>query len=98
MTENDPSPNAGVAAAQPALLALTPRYDASNHELYFNAIEAALTGEDRGMIRNTALTGSYGVGKSSILQGVAEEHKGRVVQLSLSSIGQYEGPRATRTV
>ena len=72
---------------QPDLLPLTPNYEPSNHNVYFKALEAALTGKDRNVIRNIALTGSYGVGKSSILQKVAESHGDRVVQVSLSTLG-----------
>lgn len=69
------------------LLPLTPSYDSANHEVYFKAIESALTGENRKTIKNIALTGSYGVGKSSILQAVAATHEESVVQLSLSTLG-----------
>ncbi len=37
--------------------------------------------------RNIALTGGYGVGKSSILKEVARRNKSRVVQVSLSTLG-----------
>ena len=75
-------PAEDVASIQ--LLPLTPEYKQS-HEVYWKAIETALAGKDRGKIRNIALTGSYGVGKSSILQKVAETH--RVVPISLSTLG-----------
>jgi len=69
------------------LLPLTPSYDKAKHEVYFNAIESALTGENRQVIKNIALTGSYGVGKSSILEEVATVHRRSVVQVSLSTLG-----------
>jgi hypothetical protein len=75
------------APEQPALLPLTPSYEPSNHEVYFKALEDALTGKNRKIVRNIALTGSYGVGKSSILQRVAEVHGHKVVQVSLSTLG-----------
>lgn len=37
--------------------------------------------------RNIALTGGYGVGKSSILKEVARRNRSRVVQVSLSTLG-----------
>lgn len=69
------------------LLPLTPHYEEANHEVYLKAIEAALTGDNRNAIKNIALTGSYGVGKSSILQKVVEAHSDHVVQVSLSTLG-----------
>jgi hypothetical protein len=55
----------------PVLLPLTPKYDPQKHGVYFDVIEAALSDSTREA-RNIALTGSYGVGKSSILTEVAE--------------------------
>lgn len=69
------------------LLPLTPEYDDSEHKNYVKAIEKALL--DDG-IRNIALTGSYGVGKSSILKEVASRHKNRVVELSLSTLAPFD--------
>lgn len=37
-------------------------------------------------VLNIALSGNYGVGKSSVLGRVAEDHDGRVVELSLSTL------------
>lgn len=74
-------------AEQPRLLALTPEYQADNHRVYLDAVEYALTGENAGCIRNIALTGSYGTGKSSVLQQVARNHKKKVIQVSLSTLG-----------
>lgn len=71
----------------PALLPLSPAYEGSSHGTYFRALESALTGMDKGRIRNIALTGSYGAGKSSILQEVARAHRERVVEISLSTLG-----------
>lgn len=69
------------------LLPLTPIFEQANHEVYFREIESALTGNHRTEIKNIALTGSYGVGKSSILKKLADAHKGTVVQVSLSTLG-----------
>lgn len=49
----------------------------------------ALPGEG---IRNIALTGGYGVGKSSILQEVARQYRSKVVQVSLSTLSPEETP------
>lgn len=75
------------AASKFALLPLTPNYDEENHQVYFYAIQAALVGPDQESIQNIALTGGYGVGKSSILQQVVKAHPNSVVQISLSTLG-----------
>ena len=80
----------------PPLLPLTPRYEKSSHKVYFEAIEEALDGPNADDIRNIALTGGYGVGKSSILQKVAEKHKDKVVQVSLSTLGS-KGDRSEQS-
>ena len=49
----------------------------------------ALPGEG---VRNIALTGGYGVGKSSILQEVARQYRRKVVQVSLSTLSPEEAP------
>jgi len=74
-------------AQQLRLLALTPEYQADNHRVYLEAVEAALTGDSAESIRNIALTGGYGTGKSSVLQQVAKNHKKKVIQVSLSTLG-----------
>lgn len=65
------------------LTPLTPEYIDSEHGVYVLAINEALVNTN---IRNIALSGNYGVGKSSILQKVAKEHTNRVVELSLSTL------------
>lgn len=89
------TPEPGAVSAQgtsplPPLLALTPKYEESSHKVYVDAIEDGLNGPGSGDVKNLALTGGYGVGKSSVLQQVAEKHKDRVVQVSLSTLG-FEG-------
>jgi hypothetical protein len=74
------------AAPFPRMLDLTPRYVESKHGLYLDVIEAALN-ERAEYVKNIALTGSYGVGKSSILSEVAKRHDKRVISISLSSLG-----------
>lgn len=72
------------ASIAPILLPLTPEYDPELHGVYSDAIESALR-RSKLEVRNIALTGSYGVGKSSILKEVARRHKRRVIAVSLSS-------------
>lgn len=75
----------------PSLLPLTPRYEKSDHEVYVEAIERALELDDEDApVRNIALTGSYGVGKSSILAEVRRRHDKNAIAVSLSTLG-FEG-------
>lgn len=69
------------------LTPLTPEYIKNEHSGYVNAINTAI---DNRQIRNIALSGNYGVGKSSILQEVARQHQTRVVELSLSTLAPIE--------
>lgn len=62
---------------------LTPEYVHEDHYGYVHEINRALRNPK---IRNIALSGNFGVGKSSILQEVADRHKKRVVELSLSTL------------
>ncbi|MEJ2654922.1 MAG: hypothetical protein P8Z69_06385, partial [Acidihalobacter sp.] len=70
-----------------SLSPLTPEYRETEHGQYVKAIEAALQNDQ---IRNIALSGNFGVGKSSILQKIALLHKKRVVELSLSTLAPIE--------
>jgi len=65
------------------LTALTPEFIETEHAQYARAIAENLTKDN---VLNIALSGNYGVGKSSILGRVAEDHDGRVVELSLSTL------------
>ncbi|MFJ4220720.1 hypothetical protein [Curtobacterium luteum] len=71
----------------PALHPLTPEYVPGKHGVYFNAIKVALGWTGDKKVRNVALTGSYGVGKSSILRQVAEDKSLKAIQVSLSTLG-----------
>lgn len=71
----------------PTLLSLTPEYEEARHGVYFAAIERALADGRAEPIRNIALSGGYGVGKSSILQKVAEKHPDLVALISMSTLG-----------
>lgn len=69
------------------LVPLTPEYSEKEHSVYITAITEAL---QNSKIRNIALSGNYGVGKSSILQKVVEQYHKRVVELSLSTLAPIE--------
>lgn len=69
------------------LTALTPEFIEAEHGQYAKAIADNLKKDD---ILNIALSGNYGVGKSSILGRVADDHDGRVVELSLSTLSPID--------
>ncbi|PZE68757.1 P-loop NTPase fold protein [Curtobacterium sp. MCBD17_021] len=69
------------------LTALTPEFIETEHAQYAKAIADNLQKDD---VLNIALSGNYGVGKSSILRRVSDDHKGRVVELSLSTLSPIE--------
>lgn len=72
------------------LRSLAPHFKKAHHGVYVDALIDALRRDDG--IRNIALTGAYGTGKSSVLQRLTEleEFQGRVLELSLSTVGVAE--------
>ncbi|SMY04587.1 MULTISPECIES: hypothetical protein [Brevibacterium] len=70
----------------PELMPLAPVYDPETHAFYVDLVENALTKSHDGVL-NIALSGGYGVGKSSILSEVARRHRGEVISISLSTLG-----------
>ena len=77
------------------LAPLTPEYLEKEHGGYVAAIEAALAGDQ---IRNIALSGNYGVGKSSIMREVARRQDNRIVELSLSTLAPIEASQLDNSV
>lgn len=63
---------------------LYPRIQPEEHQIYLDALEDALRDDD---IRNIALTGSYGSGKSSILKAFASKRPDRAIWISFSTLG-----------
>ena len=55
--------------ASSELIVLSPHYDEKHHGLYVKKLEQAVRNPK---VRNIALTGGYGTGKSSVIQGVSE--------------------------
>lgn len=82
-------------ASQWDLIPLTPKYIEAEHGGYVTALEAAL---DDDTVRNIALSGSYGVGKSSILRELGRRLDGRVVELSLSTLAPVEAAKLDESV
>lgn len=74
---------------EPILNPLTPHFIEEEHGLYVDKLNEALANP---RVQNIALSGSYGVGKSSILKRVAEIHKKAVLELSLSTLAPIEQP------
>lgn len=75
-------------ATQLSLRSLAPQYKSEAHGVYVSAIRKAI--DEVNGIRNIALTGAYGTGKSSILSEVVKCYRDRVVEVSLSSVGRAE--------
>ena len=55
--------------ASSELIVLSPHYDEKHHGLYAEKLEQAVRNPK---VRNIALTGGYGTGKSSVIQGLIE--------------------------
>lgn len=62
---------------------LHPRYNPEQHRTYVDALNDAI---QQDKVTNIALSGPYGVGKSSILQGFRKDHPGAIF-ISLSTLG-----------
>lgn len=82
----------GTAAT--GLRALTPKFDSSQHQVYADALDAALKDPS---VKNIALSGPYGVGKSSILQHLenGQKHRGKTIFISFSTLGKSSSDEAS---
>ena len=76
--------------ASSELIVLSPHYDEKHHGLYVKKLEQAVRNPK---VRNIALTGGYGTGKSSVIQGLIERihsskelEKIRPITISLPTI------------
>lgn len=69
----------------PTLSSLAPQYSFPSHGVYFTILKKTL--DSQPDVRNIALAGTYGTGKSSILREVAKNYDERVVELSLLTLG-----------
>lgn len=68
----------------PQLRALTAEFDKTQHTTYVELVEQAFR---QSTVRNIALTGNYGTGKSSILAEVSRRYGKRALSISLSTLG-----------
>jgi len=73
----------------PRLAPLTAEFIPAQHQVYVDHLNAAI---DAPKVRNIALTGRYGAGKSSILEQFAAQPAmgGRVLSLALSTLGSEQ--------
>jgi hypothetical protein len=81
-------PSSAGNEADASLLPLTPSYEEGEHGVYLRHLRDALSDPEQSLIRNIAVTGGYGVGKSSILQRLRSEFSDRTVTLSLPTLGE----------
>lgn len=65
------------------LASLTPKFDEGSHRVYYDLLTRAIDGES---VRNVALTGAYGTGKSSVLEELRAKRPNDVIEISLSTI------------
>jgi hypothetical protein len=89
------TPKDSTEKPQWSLIPLTPEYLEAEHSGYVSALQAALEDDET---RNIALSGNYGVGKSSILRELGKRLDGRVVELSLSTLAPIEVSRLDESV
>lgn len=80
--------NPQVNPAQPTtaqtLLPLTPEFNTEQHGVYLRHLESALKNDK---LHNIALTGNYGIGKSSILDEARDNNPSKILNLSISTLG-----------
>lgn len=82
MKQHKPSTTSG--HSEISMRSLAPSFDAEQHETYVARLEAAVE-DDRN--RNIALTGSYGTGKSSILDEYCRRQGTGTLRLNISTLG-----------
>ena len=87
---NPPAREKQSSDASSELIVLSPHYDEKHHGLYVEKLEQAVLNPK---VRNIALTGGYGAGKSSVIQGLIERihsskefNKTRPIVISLPTI------------
>ncbi|MBM6401598.1 TniB family NTP-binding protein [Phycicoccus sonneratiae] len=63
---------------------MAPLYQAEHHAVYLEHLEAAVADP---RTKNVALTGRYGTGKSSVLDEFERRHRGKVLRVSITTLG-----------
>src|SRR5690554_3646768 len=74
---------------------LSPKIDKESHKDYCNALEWAVLNREKEDIRNIALTGSYGSGKSSILK-TFEDRKIKDLEFLKISLATFKEERSRK--
>ena len=87
------------------LIVLSPHYDEKHHGLYVEKLEQAVRNPK---VRNIALTGGYGTGKSSVIQGLVERtrsseedeetNKSHDIQRLIEKIWPSKNPKKIRPI
>ena len=75
------------------LKSLRPHHESEQHDMYVKALKQAVRQRE---VTNIALSGPYGVGKSSILQGFRKHHPDAIF-ISLSTLGFSEPTESKST-
>ena len=91
--------------ASSELIVLSPHYDEKHHGLYVKKLEQAVRNPK---VRNIALTGGYGTGKSSVIQGLVERirsseeneetNKSHDIQRLIEKIRPSKNPKKIRPI
>jgi hypothetical protein len=99
-TQEKQNPN-----ASSELIVLSPHYDEKHHGLYVEKLEQAVRNPK---VRNIALTGGYGTGKSSVIQGLVERirsseedeetNKSHDIQRLIEKIRPSKNPKKIRPI
>ncbi|MCZ2260988.1 hypothetical protein [Isoptericola sp. QY 916] len=82
IAKGDESPGGRMAYSN-----LAAAFDPDNHQIYHDLLVRSINTDG---VRNVALTGAYGTGKSSILAQLRRDRGKKLVQLSLSTIAPPE--------
>ena len=91
--------------ASSELIVLSPHFDEEHHGIYVRKLEQAVMLPE---VRNIALTGGYGTGKSSVIQGLIERiksseedeetNKNRDIQRLIEKIRPSKNPKKIRPI
>ena len=91
--------------ASSELIVLSPHFDEKHHGLYVKKLEQAVRNPK---VRNIALTGGYGTGKSSVIQGLVERirsseeneetNKSHDIQRLIEKIRPSKNPKKIRPI
>lgn len=84
-TPDQNTPSAESAPSDTAILrSLAPAYNPDHHDIYVEHLETVVNDTKN---KNVALTGRYGTGKSSVLDKFEENHKNKVLRVSIATLG-----------